>query len=57
MHELGLPRGVLLIGVSRDGETRIPSGGTIIRAGDTIAILCLRARVGDLEKVLAGRKA
>ncbi|HIV66780.1 MAG TPA: Trk system potassium transporter TrkA [Candidatus Mailhella excrementigallinarum] len=57
VHELGLPRGVLLIGVSRDGETRIPSGGTIIRAGDTIAILCLRARVGDLEKVLAGRKA
>ena len=57
VHELGLPRGVLLIGVSRDGETRIPSGGTIIRTGDTIAILCLRARVGDLEKVLAGRKA
>ena len=57
VHELGLPRGVLLIGASRDGETRIPSGGTVIRAGDTIAILCLRARVGEMEEVLAGKKA
>lgn len=57
VHELGLPRGVLLIGASRDGETRIPSGGTVIHAGDTIAILCLRARIGDLEEVLARKKA
>ncbi len=56
VHELGLPRGVLLIGVSRGGETRIPSGGTVIREGDTIAILCLRARVSEVESVLARKK-
>lgn len=52
--ELGLPEGTLLLLVERDGDSLVPSGGTVIRAGDRLVVLtgavagpALRARLEE----------
>lgn len=37
--DLGLPAGVLIVLVSRDNEFIVPSGGTILEAGDKLLVL------------------
>lgn len=37
--ELGLPEGVLIVLVQRDGRARIPQGGTRLRSGDEVRVL------------------
>jgi cell volume regulation protein A len=52
--ELGLPEGTLLLLVERNGASFVPSGGTVIRAGDRVVVLtggaagaALRARLEE----------
>lgn len=37
--ELGLPSGILIVLVGRDGEQVVPTGATVLRAGDVLLIL------------------
>ena len=54
---LGLPRGALLLGVLRGEEAFIPSGGTVIEAGDHIVLLALRDTITRVEAVLTRKRA
>ena len=40
--DLGLPAGVLVLLVARDGEDVVPNGGTVLRRGDLIQVLADR---------------
>ncbi len=48
--ELGLPNGVLVVSINRDDETMVPSGATVLEAGDQVMVL---AEEGLLEAVRA----
>jgi len=37
--QLGLPRGVLVVSIQRDGHTVVPRGDTVLRAGDLVLVL------------------
>lgn len=52
VHKLGLPRGALLLAVTRDDEVFVPSGQTIIHAQDHLVLLSLRDVLGSVEKLL-----
>lgn len=56
MHELGLPKGILLLGVIRGGEAFIPSGQTVIQPQDRIVLLSLREKMSKLEGIVSKKK-
>ena len=39
VRQLGLPRGVLVVSIQRDGHTVVPRGDTVLRAGDLVLVL------------------
>ena len=53
VHSLGLPRGALLLAVLRKSDAFIPSGQTVIQAGDRLVLLSLRPVMNDVEAVLS----
>jgi potassium/hydrogen antiporter len=53
VHELGLPRGVLVAVINRGDETVPPSGNTVVEAGDRLFVLVPRQRRADLEDVFS----
>ena len=53
VHELGLPKGILLLGVIRGGEAFIPSGQTVIQPQDRIVLLSLREKMSKLEGIVS----
>ena len=56
VYELGLPKGILLLGVIRGGEAFIPSGQTVIQPQDRIVLLSLREKMSKLEDIVAEKK-
>ena len=56
VHELGLPKGILLLGVIRGGEAFIPSGQTVIQPQDRIVLLSLREKMSKLEGIVSKKK-
>lgn len=40
LSEIRLPKGALVVSILRDGHEIVPHGGTIIEAGDKLAVLC-----------------
>ncbi len=40
LAEIRLPKGCLVVSILRDGHEIVPHGGTVIEAGDKLAILC-----------------
>ena len=51
VKELGLPRGVLIAVIERDGDSLTPQGSTVVRAGDRLFVLVPHDRRADLEDV------
>lgn len=49
--ELGLPRGVLVVQIQRDGAALIPNGGTVLRAGDHLLVLATPDTQSALEQL------
>lgn len=52
LSELGLLPGNLVVAVIRDTEERIPSGRSRLKGGDTIEVLCRKADIEEVERIL-----
>lgn len=53
--DLKLPKGLLILLISRNGISQIPSGKAIIEAGDNVAFLIEDNSIETLEKLIAGK--
>ena len=53
LKKISLPKGVLVTVIVRNGEVIIPSGKSIINAGDRIVIFAGRKAISKIEKILA----
>ena len=40
LSEIRLPKGALVVSILRDGHEIVPHGGTVLEAGDKLAVLC-----------------
>lgn len=49
--ELGLPRGVLVVQIQRDGAVLIPNGSTVLRTGDHLLVLATPDAQSALEQL------
>ncbi len=49
--ELGLPRGVLVVQIQRDGVAIIPNGSTVLRPGDHLLVLATPETQSALEQL------
>lgn len=49
IHELNLPKGIIIGAIVHKGKVRIPNGDTIIHAGDRLVIFCLTSNVDALN--------
>lgn len=52
LHALRLPRGALVAAILRDDVAIIPTGLTVIEAGDHVIFVALRSAVSRIEKML-----
>ena len=55
LQNLGLPQGILLLGITRGTETFVPSGSTVISAQDRIVFLGLREKMPFIEDLVSRR--
>ena len=53
--EVGMPPGTLIVLLSRHGEFLIPSGGTILRAGDKLLVLVDTAELPSVRAILQAK--
>lgn len=51
LREADLPDGVMIGAVFRDGKVSMPTGDTVIHAGDRIVLMSLRDNVKDVEQM------
>ncbi|WP_411817908.1 Trk system potassium transporter TrkA [Hyphococcus sp. DH-69] len=51
LREANLPEGVMIGAVFRDNEVQMPTGDTIINAGDRVVLLSTRDNVKDVEQM------
>jgi len=51
LREALLPEGVMVGAVIRDGEVQMPTGDTVIKAGDRIVLMAMRENVKDVEQM------
>lgn len=51
LREANLPEGVMIGAVFRDNEVQMPTGDTIINAGDRIVLMSTRENVKDVEQM------
>lgn len=51
IFELGLPKGITLGGLVRNGEGMLISGGTQVQEGDIVMVFCHNADITRLEKL------
>lgn len=54
IKDLNLPDGALILAIIRDSEVILPTGDTVIKAGDRVTVLSSRQSVERLEKALTG---
>ncbi|MDW8146612.1 MAG: potassium/proton antiporter [Roseiflexaceae bacterium] len=50
--ELGLPRGVLVVLITRNNDSLVPSGTTILEPGDQVLLLAERNALDEVRRVL-----
>ena len=53
--EVELPPGTLIVLLSRNGEFLVPSGGTILQAGDKLLVLADTAELSHVQTLLESR--
>ncbi|HUK78539.1 MAG TPA: TrkA C-terminal domain-containing protein [Thermoleophilia bacterium] len=51
LHAIGLPRGVLVTSIARAGEVVLPSGDTVVLAGDRLSVLGKVDGLGEIGAV------
>jgi trk/ktr system potassium uptake protein len=51
LREAQLPEGVMIGAVVRDGDVQMPTGDTVINAGDRIVLMAMRENVKDVEQM------
>ncbi len=51
LRDAQLPEGVMIGAVVRDGVVQMPSGETVIQAGDRIVLMSMRENVKDVEQM------
>lgn len=51
LREANLPEGVMIGAVFRDGDVQMPSGDTVINAGDRVVLMSMRENVKDVEQM------
>ncbi len=51
LRDAQLPEGVMIGAVFRDGEVQMPTGDTVINAGDRIVLMAMRENVKDVEQM------
>lgn len=51
LRDAQLPEGVMIGAVYRDNEVQMPTGGTVINAGDRIVLMAMRENVKDVEQM------
>lgn len=49
--ELGIPRGVNIGGMSRDGKSMLVSGRTQLKAGDKVVVFCIGSALRKLDRL------
>jgi|FLYL01.1.fsa_nt_gi trk system potassium uptake protein TrkA len=49
--ELGMPRGAVVGGILRDGQTLVPSGSTVVQAGDRVIFFAMPDCIGAVERL------
>lgn len=52
LSEIDLPEGCLVVSVSRGHREVVPHGGTVIKAGDKLVVLCDEARLMEAQQEL-----
>ncbi len=57
LKDLGLPRGVLVAALVRDGRVVVPRGEDCIEAGDRVVLMALRGNRRFVERLLRGEGA
>jgi trk system potassium uptake protein TrkA len=50
VKDLGLPKGVTIGGLVRDGEGMLVSGDTLIKEGDSVVVFCIELMIKKIEK-------
>lgn len=55
LSEIDLPEGCLVVSVSRGHREVVPHGGTVIKAGDKLVVLCDEARLMEAQQELDDR--
>ena len=50
IKEIGIPTGVLIGAIHRDGGVIIPDGNTIIKEGDKVLIFSLLTSIAEMAK-------
>ena len=51
LRDAPLPEGVMIGAVYREGEVKMPTGDTVINAGDRIVLMTMRENVKDVEQM------
>ncbi len=51
LREAKLPEGVMIGAVLRDGDVQMPTGDTVINAGDRVVLMAMRENVKDVEQM------
>jgi cell volume regulation protein A len=54
--DLGFPEGAFVILIARNGQCFVPSGGTVLEAGDTLLVFTDQASVIKLRAILDARR-
>jgi len=52
IHELGLPKGVIILCIKRGEEILVPGGDSIIEEGDRVLFIATHDAISKLEKVI-----
>jgi trk system potassium uptake protein TrkA len=56
LRDLNLPQGIIVGAVVRGGQVTIPTGDTVIQAGDRVVVFCVASLVHQLEKLFYRQK-
>jgi trk system potassium uptake protein TrkA len=52
IHELGLPKGVIVLCIKRGEEIMVPGGDSVIEEGDRVLFIATHGAIGKLEKLI-----
>ena len=52
LHELGLPKGIIIGAIEHEGKVLIPNGNSIIHPGDRVIVFCLESEIATLERFM-----